>query len=108
MTATNQAFVAATGMRTAHATRAPAPRTALMSQRVQHRIDAERVAVGPEIQEVRRIVALAFPRIAEVGVVRHQHYEAPLLVRDGARVRHRAVGAAFGRAARPEAEIDRW
>src|SRR5262245_55919358 len=79
----------------------------LMRQRVQHGIDAERVPIWTEIHEVRRIVALALPRIAEIRVVRHQDDHAALLVDDAARVGRRAVGAAFRRAPGAEKEIDR-
>src|SRR5262245_55921917 len=66
----------------------------LMRQRVQHGIDAERVPIWTEIHEVRRIVALALPRIAEIRVVRHQDDHPAFLVDDGACVRSSAVGAA--------------
>ena len=60
------------------------------------RVDAERVALRRELQEVRVVVALALERVAEVGVVRHQHHDVPVLVvEDGAHVRHRAVPAAL-------------
>src|SRR6058998_3053050 len=74
---------------------------------VQHRIDPERVAVRSEVDEVRRVVALALPRVAEVGVVRHEDDQTSLLVRDAARVRDGAVGAALGGATRTEEEVDR-
>src|SRR6266850_8469704 len=79
----------------------------LMRQRVEHGVDAKRVAVGTEVHEVRRIVALALPRVAEVGVVRHQDDDAALAVGDRARVRHGAVRTAFRRAARSEEEVNR-
>src|SRR5262245_1792759 len=79
----------------------------LMRQRVQHGIDAERVAIRTEIHEVRRIVALALPRIAEIRVVRHQDNQPALLVNDGARMRGCTVGAALRGSPRAEEEIDR-
>mgnify|MGYP001053987400 CR=1 FL=1 len=48
--------------------RTPAPVTLLMSQRVQHRIDAERVPVRTEIHEVRRIVTFALLLITYVVI----------------------------------------
>src|SRR5262245_1464655 len=79
----------------------------LMSQRVQDGIDAERVAIRTEIYEVRRIVALALPRIAEIRVVGHQDDQPALLVDDPARVRGRTIGAALRGSPRAEKEIDR-
>src|SRR4030095_15157291 len=81
--------------------------TLLMSQGVQHGIDAERVPIRTEIDEVGRVVALALPRIAVVRVVRHQDDHAALLIDDAARVGSRAVGAAFRRPPGAEEEIDR-
>src|SRR5215471_4459832 len=80
----------------------------LMGQRVEHRVDAERVSIRTEIDEVGGVIALAFPGIAVVGVVRHQHNHPALLVDDGTRVRGGAVGAALRGAPGAKEEIDRW
>src|SRR5205085_7231823 len=90
-------------------TSGPATRRSISSsvrEGIDHGVNPERVPVGAEVHEVRRIVALALPRIPEVRVVRHQHDHAALLVGDAARVRHGAVGAALGGAAASEEEID--
>ena len=54
------------------------------------------------------VVAFAFERIAEVGVVRHEDEHVSLRIADGARVRYGAVGAALRRAAAgAQPEVDR-
>src|SRR5258705_1982330 len=76
----------------------PTP-TRLMRQGVEDRVDAEGVTARTDSDEVFGAVAFALPGIAEVGVVRHQHDQAAVLVVDAARLRHRAVRAALRRAA---------
>src|SRR6267143_4912612 len=77
-------------------------------QRVEEDIDTDGVPGGGELIEVSVVVALAFERIAEVGVVRHEDEHVSLLIADGARVRHGAVGAALRRAAAgAQPEVDR-
>src|SRR6476659_3326951 len=76
-------------------------------QRVEEDVDTDGVAGGGELVEVPVIVAFTFERIAEIGVVRHEDEHVSLLIADGARVRHGAVGAALRRAAAralPEAD----
>src|SRR2546425_9577696 len=78
-----------------------------MREGVEEGVDSERVAFRPERHEVARVVALALPRVADVGVVRDQDNDAALLIRNRAEVRDRAVGSLFGcSAARPHVETD--
>src|SRR5450432_3473192 len=67
-----------------------------MSQRVDHDVDADRVAVRREAVEVFLALALALPGVGDVGVVRHDDHQPTALVGDGAEVGVRAVGAALG------------
>ena len=50
--------------------------------RVQQRVDAERVAFGRERVRSSAVVAFALERVAEIGVVRHQHHHPATLVED--------------------------
>src|SRR5439155_9794890 len=77
-------------------------------QRVEEDIDTDGVSGGGELIEVSVVVAFAFERIAEVGVVRHEDEHVSLRIADGARVRYGAVGAALRRAAAgAQPEVDR-
>src|SRR5262249_14594017 len=82
-------------------------RIRLVCQRVQYRVNAERVAVRPKIQEVGRVIPFALERITEVRVVRHQDDDTSLLVSDGARMRGGAVSATLRSPVGAEEEIDR-
>src|SRR6267143_5684910 len=77
-------------------------------QRVEEDVDTDGVPGARELIEVPVVVAFAFERIAEVGVVRHEDEHVSLLIADGAGVRHGAVGAALRRAAAgAQPEVDR-
>src|SRR6185436_1428652 len=67
-----------------------------VGQRVQNHVDADRIAVGREVIEVVAVLAFAFERVTEVGVVRDEDDHVTLLVEDGPRMRCRAQGAALG------------
>src|SRR5262245_66578179 len=58
---------------------------------VQHDVHAKRVPGRRELEEEFAILAFAFPRVADVRVVRHQHHDAVLRVRDHPEVGMRAV-----------------
>src|SRR5262245_50509542 len=79
--------------------RLPTPDSRLRSvrQRIQQRIDAERIPRSREVFEVLAAVALALERVAEVGVVRHHDEDVTEVVRDRAHVRLRAAAAALRR-----------
>src|SRR5216683_6472060 len=79
-----------------------------MRQRVEEDVNTDGVPGGGELVEVPVVVAFAFERIAEVGVMGHEHNHVSLLIADSARVRHGAVGAALRRAAAgAHPEVDR-
>ena len=59
------------------------------------------------MQEILVVVPLALERVAEIGVVGHEHHDARAVVEDDPRMRIRAVRAAFRcapAAAGPEAD----
>src|SRR5690349_9263543 len=68
----------------------------LMTHCIEHSIKADSVSVGREMEEERRVIPFAFPRVGDVGVVRHQHYDAALLVGDCGQIGHGALPAELG------------
>ena len=79
-----------------------------MAHRVEQDVDPERVAVRRELLEEERVPILSLPGVGDIGVVRHQHQDPAMFVRDGPQMRHFAVNAAFGGgAAAPPPELDR-
>src|SRR5215510_10617634 len=76
---------------------------------VRHHVDehihGDLIAFDGEPIEVSRILTLTLPRIAHVGVVRHQHHEPAVAVGDPACVDLRAVGAALRRATAAAAPV---
>src|SRR5581483_5960677 len=82
--------------------------SALVRQRVQQHVDADRVARPGKGVDVLAAVAFAFERVAEIGVVGAEDEDAPVRVRKRSSVRHSAVGAALrGASARAVPEVDR-
>ncbi len=70
-----------------------------MRHRVEHHVDAERVAVGRELQEELVVLAFALPRVADVGVVRHRHHDAAVAIGDGAEIGMWTVASPLARIA---------
>src|SRR3954470_22698773 len=62
-----------------------------MGHRINHDVDAERVAVRREAIEVFLALALALPRVRDVGIVRHDDQQPAAGVLDAAEVHVRAV-----------------
>src|SRR5687767_16039220 len=73
-----------------------------MCHRVQQHVDGDTVTVHRELPEVFRILALALPRVADVGVVGHEDHGTAPRIRDGASVHGVAVSAALRSAAGEE------
>src|SRR5262245_10890543 len=100
----------ASGPRVSTAGRARVTATPSVRHRVEHHVHANRVAGGRESIEVLAVLTLAFPRVRDVGVVRHEDDQPAVRVRDPAKVDRRAVSSALRRVLStplPVPEVDR-
>src|SRR5215216_5366228 len=67
-----------------------------MCHRVHHDVDADRVAPWREFVEESRVLTFAFPRVGDVGVMRHHDHDVAVLVGNGTEIRRGALAPAFG------------
>ena len=65
----------------------------LVGHRVEEHVDRDAVPVDGELVEVLRVFSFALPRIAHVGVVRHEDHHASMAIGNRARVDLGAVRA---------------
>src|SRR5436309_2061924 len=68
-----------------------APHSRSVGERVQNDIHPNRISVGGETLEVLSVLALALPRIGDVGVVRHHYHQPAAFVGDAAKIGVRTV-----------------
>src|SRR5262249_29173825 len=77
-----------------------------MRHRIQDDVDADRIPLARELVEVLPHVAFPLERVAEIGVVRHEHEHVAVGVERASRMRDGAVASALRSpvAKRPEAD----